>query len=349
MKEMLTKNRKKTVAGLLVSAGIFSAFTLVFLGSASEKSVVDFAPASVMEEGGFSFVKYTDDEENVAGPYVGVNSKNILNWYSSQMIDITNDTMYLGYKCNKNNAVNLYLRRLSGGKNIMQRTFRNGVIDFSFSNDGKSVAYSENADGSDNVFLQNTMEGAAVQQITSTQASESSPYFSNDDKTIFYTKSENSGYNMTETKYYIWSFNRESSLVTQYNEGFNPCAHPDGRRLVMCRTNKESGLGEIWTIDLVSGQEVMLLSEKERGFSSPDVTRDGKRIVCVGSTKATKTKRANLDLFLFNIDGTGLTQLTFHPGHDVSPRWTPDGKSVFFLSQRGNSKGKWNVWKMNIK
>jgi Tol biopolymer transport system component len=330
---------------------IFGLYSFLFLASASQKTVIDYTPASVMEEGGISFVQYTEDDEGVAGPYIGFDSKRMLQWYSSQMIDVSQDTNYLAYKCNKNNALNIYLRKLAGGKNIVQRTFRNGVLDFSFSNDGKNIAFSENTDGSDNIYLINTMEGSAVQQITSTSASEAGPYFSMDDKIIFYNKSEvsrDANY-VVDTKYYIWSFNRESSLVTQYNEGFNPCAHPDGKRLLICRLNKVTSLGEIWSIDLVSGQETLLMSDKDRGFSSPDVTRDGKRIVCVGSTKATKTKVANLDLFVLNIDGTGLTQLTFHPGHDASPRWAPDNKSIFFLSQRGNSKGKWNVWKMNAK
>jgi Tol biopolymer transport system component len=349
--QFLNKPSFRGRPGIVASAFIFSAFSLVFLASVSQKVAVDYTPATVMEEGGVSFIQYTGDDENVVGPYVGVNSvSKFLEWWSSPVIDVSADSTYLGYKCFKNNATNLYLRKLSGGKNIVQRTFRNGVLDFSFSNDGKNIAFSENSDGSENIYLVNTTEGSAVQQITSSPASEVGPYFSMDDKMIFYTKSEvTREVNYTEVKYYVWSFNRESSLVTQYNEGYSPCMHPDGKRLLICRNNRVSGLGEIWSIDIVSGQETLLLSEKDRGFSSPDISKDGKRIVCVGSSKPTKTKRANLDIFTFNIDGTGLTQLTFHPGHDASPRWAPNNNSVFFVSQRGNSKGKWNVWRMNVR
>ena len=47
-------------------------------------------------------------------------------------------------------------------------------------------------------------------------------------------------------------------------------------------------------------------------------------------------------------DGNNLTQLTYHPGNDISAVWAPDGKSIYFLSQRGNVEGKYNVWKMNF-
>ena len=47
-------------------------------------------------------------------------------------------------------------------------------------------------------------------------------------------------------------------------------------------------------------------------------------------------------------DGSRLTQLTYHEGHDLSPVWAPDGKSIYFLSQRGSEKGIYNIWKMNF-
>ncbi|MBK8927155.1 MAG: PD40 domain-containing protein [Crocinitomicaceae bacterium] len=80
------------------------------------------------------------------------------------------------------------------------------------------------------------------------------------------------------------------------------------------------------------------------GFSTPRLSPDGKKVLCVGSTLATRERMENLDLYIVNIDGTQLTQLTFHPGHDVSPEWSPDGSKIYFLSQRGTEDGGYNVW-----
>lgn len=101
-------------------------------------------------------------------------------------------------------------------------------------------------------------------------------------------------------------------------------------------------------INIRKGSETLILNDPKKGYSSPQISPDGKRIVCVGTTEGDNTKPQNLDIFVVNVDGTRLTQLTFHGGHDVSPVWAPDGKSIFFLSQRGNKQGKYNVWKMDL-
>lgn len=53
-------------------------------------------------------------------------------------------------------------------------------------------------------------------------------------------------------------------------------------------------------------------------------------------------------IYVVRTDGTQLTQLTYHLGNDLSPAWSPDGKSIYFLSQRGSAKKKYNVWRMNF-
>ncbi len=45
----------------------------------------------------------------------------------------------------------------------------------------------------------------------------------------------------------------------------------------------------------------------------------------------------NSDIFLANLDGSGLRNLTNHPAIDVSPSWSPDGSQLTFVSNRHGS------------
>ncbi len=142
--------------------------------------------------------------------------------------------------------------------------------------------------------------------------------------------------------------NKNTSITTQYVEGSSPEFVP-GEKLLFTKSNNTTGQGEIWMTDLKSGQETLIMRDNVRGFSTPKISPDGKRILCVGSTIGAKPSESNLNIFLVNIDGTGFQQLTFHPGNDNSPAWAPDGKSIYFLSQRGNAKGSYNIWSIDLK
>jgi TolB protein len=52
----------------------------------------------------------------------------------------------------------------------------------------------------------------------------------------------------------------------------------------------------------------------------------------------------NVDIYVMNVDGTGVTQLTDAQGQDTLPTWSPDGKMIYFKSARS---GKWDIFSMS--
>ena len=56
-----------------------------------------------------------------------------------------------------------------------------------------------------------------------------------------------------------------------------------------------------------------------------------------------EANRGRTDLWLVNTDGMGLRQLTSHPENDCNPRWSPDGKTIWFISSRSGSSQVWRI------
>ena len=57
------------------------------------------------------------------------------------------------------------------------------------------------------------------------------------------------------------------------------------------------------------------------------------------------TRRSgNWDIYVVNSDGAGLKTLTPDASNEGLPAWSPDGRSIAFLSDRN---GTWGLWVMD--
>ena len=76
-------------------------------------------------------------------------------------------------------------------------------------------------------------------------------------------------------------------------------------------------------------------------ISDWQVSPDGTRVVFTVSVTDLKANRRRSDIFVAKIDGSGVRQLTTDPANDGQPRWNPDGKSLYFISNRSGSPQVW--------
>ena len=301
---------------------------------------IDYSLPSVPQEGGISFTRLTEDEETVIRPRIRKTRQGRAVSYSPRQI-FSISKKKIAYVGKKNKKDNVFIKNLAGGRAVQQRTFSEDVYDVSYSPDGENLAFADKRDGSVNIYTIESESGFAIRQITRSRSPSFFPVFSPDNSKILFYESQGA-------RSYLWTYDLTNGALTQYVEGAGSSFTPDGKRIASVRTNRETGFSEVWLVDIEKGQEYVVLSSRDRGFHECSVSPDGKKIAVVSSSFRVNTP-VNLDIFVVNIDGSSLAQLTFHPGHDFCPRWAHDGLSLYFVSQRGTEDGKFNIWHMKLK
>ena len=310
---------------------------------ASKKPKFDYSLVVVPEEGGIKFERITEDADGIFSEFlVGKNSsflgsmkKSTLDWWVNPQIAISPDGKKIGYINYKNKTSNIMIKSASKGGSSVQRTFRTNVEDFTWSHDGKTLCFTEIRGGHHGIYLVNADQGSVVQQISNGNENDLGGVLSRDGKTGL-------------ASYTLWSYDRDSNLFSNYSRGMTPCLIPDNPHTIYCGRFTDKKESEIWRINFETGVEEVILAQPGKSFTTPQLSPDGKWLLCTGSSISEKEQINNTDIFVIRTDGTGFTQLTYHPGNDLSAIWAPDGKSILFLSQRGSADRIYNVWKMNF-
>jgi dipeptidyl aminopeptidase/acylaminoacyl peptidase len=78
----------------------------------------------------------------------------------------------------------------------------------------------------------------------------------------------------------------------------------------------------------------------------PQRTPDGRWVAYTVTRAIEKTDKNDTDVWMVSWDGAQQVQLTFSPDAESTPRWSPDGKYLSFLSSRQGAKDA-QVWLLN--
>ena len=73
--------------------------------------------------------------------------------------------------------------------------------------------------------------------------------------------------------------------------------------------------------------------------TDPQVSPDGKRIIYVRQFTDIMNDRRHSNLWIINYDGTDHRPLTTGNFNDISPRWSPDGTQIIYISNRDQGTG----------
>ncbi len=339
---------------------IIAAAMLASCGSSKDSVLYKvYTQTSVPEEGAVNFKRITDRHDQVSASTVKRNTNALkidrnnfkhdkLSWWVNPRIAVSNDGARIGYITSRNGRDNIMVKSATTGGPSIQRTFRKAVQDFTWSPDGKTLCFTDYREGRTGVYLVDAEQGTVVRQISSDFLHDYSGVMTKDGNSIFFHRSDGKG------NWGLWSYDMRSNLFSSYSYGMTPCLVPNQPDVIYCARRTDEGIDEIWRINIKTGVEEVILSSDVHSYSTPQLSPDGKWLLVTGTSTSNVSDRTNLDVFAVRTDGSQLTQLTYHPGHDLSAVWAPDGRSIYFLSQRASllenqefDEAQFNVWKMD--
>lgn len=221
---------------------------------------------------------------------------------------------------------------------VTQLTFQSGVEAYpSIAPDGKNFVFASKTAGHDDIYLQRIDGHNAINLTKDSPADDLQPAFSADGSSIAF-RSERDGGGI-----FVMGATGESVRRIS-NFGFNPSWSPDGKEIV-CSTESvvfapqsRATNSEIWIIDVASGAK-RLLTREFRG-AQPVWAPHGKRIAFWGIDIT-----AQRDLYTIDAKGGKAKPVLKDPPQDWNPIWSPDGKHLYFGSDRG---GTMNLWRIAI-
>lgn len=101
-------------------------------------------------------------------------------------------------------------------------------------------------------------------------------------------------------------------------------------------TSYKNGFAWIYSHNLTSGERKPFARFAGSNIS-PAVSPDGTKVAMIMS------RAGSPDLWVMNMDGSGLTQLTKTPEDESSPCWSPDGRMICFASRAGGRRSLYTV------
>jgi eukaryotic-like serine/threonine-protein kinase len=211
----------------------------------------------------------------------------------------------------------------------------------SLSPDGNWLVYASNEDGDWNIYLKGIGEESARNLTEGSPANDIMPAFSPDGRQIAFASTRDEGG--------LFVMTRSGEAVRRLTKsGFDPSWSPDGTEILY---GTESGFdpeqrfapGELWAVN-VRTEQIRRIAPADA--VAPRVSPDGRYVAYwslpVGEDGRTFAS-ANRDVWVRPIDGGVPVRITDSEGLDWDPLWAPDGRALFFSSDRGGTLNLWRV------
>lgn len=222
------------------------------------------------------------------------------------------------------------MRRITQGKYFDQTP--------SFSPDGEQIFFSSNRLDSFDIWRLSFLAGSGIALITSSSNMQEDYPSINQVNDIILFSSEVKGSKIKQ----IWTLNNNSGELLQLREGRWPIWFHD--KIVFSAIQRTTGEWKIWIMEKDGSSPIQISTSDGSNDIQPVISPDG-RFIAFASDRALSGNMRNYDIWLSDIDGKNLIQLTTNGSRDDNPIFSPNGQTIYFRSNRGI---KWDIWAMDL-
>ncbi len=204
----------------------------------------------------------------------------------------------------------------------------------SLSPDGKSFVYSSYASGNRDIYLQRVGGKNPVNLTKDSPSDDTQPAFSPDGERIAFRSHREGG-----GIFLMGATGENVKRLTNF--GYNPAWSPDGKEIacadesIVQPEDRGNPNSRIWAVNVATGARRVVTKEDS---VQPHWSPHGFRIAYWG-----RPNGAQRDILTIPAGGGEPLPVTNDAATDWNPVWSPDGKYLYFASDRGGSMNLWRV------
>jgi TolB protein len=176
------------------------------------------------------------------------------------------------------------------------------------------------------------LDGGNLKNLTNSKGYDAEGSFSADGKQIVFCSNRDGSLNL----YIMDADGGNVRELTKTKDCYNggPFLSPDGKKVIFRSDRKEKDRLQLYVINADGTGEKALTDNDKWVYWAPFWYKDGKHIIYTAADHSDETARPNYDLYWMNIETGKAKRITYAPGQDVLPVFSPDYSKVMWTSSR---------------
>ncbi len=195
-------------------------------------------------------------------------------------------------------------------------------------------------------IFESDLEGGSLKNLTRTFGYDAEGSYSSDGKKIVFCSKRDGSLN-------LWIMDADGSHPRQltktknsYNGG--PFFSPDGTKVIFRSDRKEKDRLQLYVINSDGTGEKALTDNDKWVYWAPYWYKDGRHIIYTAADHSNPAARPNYDLYWMDTHTGKTTRITYAPGQDILPVFSPDYKKLMWTSSR-DGRGPTQLWIADFK